>query len=170
MKQLYALAILLICFVSHGQNESSLSLTRTNPDKGNFVWNEDALLSNKCTKSINDLLSDLFYYEGFEVAVVGISSIAPHTADNYATSLFNFWALGNHTYNDGLLVLIVKDQRRVVFRTGSGTQSVLSDEECKQIQEKLMVPKFKKGHYSKGTLKAIKVICKKLKDKSLQWA
>ncbi|MBA4054632.1 MAG: hypothetical protein C0490_07970, partial [Marivirga sp.] len=53
---------------------------------------------------------------------------------------------------NGLLVLLVKDQRTVRFHTGYGLEGTLPDITCKRIQRDYMVPEFKNGNYNAGVL------------------
>lgn len=91
-----------------------------------------------------------------EVAVVILPTIGSHAADarytpkTFATELFNLWGIGQKDKDNGLLILMVMDERRVEFETGYGMEGILPDALCKRIQVEYMVPKFKQGDYDAG--------------------
>lgn len=59
----------------------------------------------------------------------------------------------------------MNDQRRIEFETGYGTESVLSDVQCKNIQMRYMVPAFKEGRYSEGLLEGVRATVNELDGK-----
>ena len=61
-----------------------------------------------------------------EVAVVALQSIGDNDIDDFATELFTRWGIGKQNDN-GLLVLLILDQRRITFRTGYGIEGILPD-------------------------------------------
>lgn len=92
-----------------------------------------------------------------EVAVVALQSIGDDDIDDFATELFTRWGIGKQNDN-GLLVLLILDQRRITFRTGYGIEGILPDAICKRIQTQYVIPQFKQGDYDKGILDGMNVI------------
>ena len=89
---------------------------------------------------------------GAQIAVVVLNSIGTDNPNDFGTRLFNYWGIGQAGIDNGLLILLVMDQRRVEFITGNGLEEILPDVLCYQIQQELMVPLFKAGDYSNGIL------------------
>lgn len=99
---------------------------------------------------INALLKTLETDLGAEVAVVTVQSVDVGTPKDFATGLFNHWKLGDREANNGLLVLLVMDARRLEMETGYGLETVLPDSWLGNMQRQQMVPAFKAGDFGKG--------------------
>lgn len=131
-------------------------------DGGGFVSNPDKILNQNTVDKLNEMLklakTDTI---PIEIAVVVLQSIGNKVPKEFATELFNYWKIGDKNLNNGLLVLLVMDQRRVEFETGYGVEQVLTDAVCYQIQQENMVPYFKSGDYDMGILSGVEWILKK---------
>lgn len=99
-----------------------------------------------------------------EVAVVIVNSIGEAVPHDFGVELFNFWGIGVKGKDNGLLIFLVMDQRRVEFITGYGMEGVLPDAICKRIQMVAMVPRFKEGAYGKGLQDGLDWVYKIMKD------
>ena len=132
-------------------------------DGRRFVSNPDGILSAETVTRLDQMLLDLQGVNTSEVAVVALESIGDTSPDLFATDLFTRWGIGKQNDN-GLLVLLVLDQRRIVFRTGYGLEGVLPDAICKRIQTQYILPRFKEGNYDQGMLDGITAVSRILTD------
>ena len=140
------------------------------PNGNAHVSNADHSINDQTLGQLNLLLKPLDEQNKAQVAVVLVHSIGNQSPKDFATALFRKWGLGNRKKNNGLLILMVKDQRRIEFEVGYGLEGVLPDITCKRIQEGLMLPHFKKGDYNTGMLKGVESVVAILNteiDKSL---
>ena len=99
-----------------------------------------------------DLIS---YYEatGTQIAVFTTQDTnGSPTPKDFANKLFERLALGEKDVDNGLLILLSIDDRRVEFETGYGLEGSLPDVTQSRIQKQLMIPSFKKGDYEQGLL------------------
>lgn len=87
---------------------------------------------------------------GHEVLVVTVDDVSPGTPKDFSTSLFNRWGIGDATRNDGVLILLVTGQRRLEIETGIGMESILTNAWLQEMQQRAMVPRFKKGDLPGG--------------------
>ncbi len=123
-----------------------------------FVSNPDGLLSEKTVTEINHLLAALEDSTTAQVAVVFVNSIGQVVPKDFAHDLFKKWGIGYQKKDNGLLILVVKDQRRIEFETGYGLEGVLPDAICHRIQTERMVPYAKKGDYDQALLEGVKAV------------
>lgn len=130
-----------------------------------YISDPGALLNDNTRSEIHTLLAQLEQKTSDQVAVVMLNSIGDAVPKDFAYTLFNKWGIGVKGKNNGLLILMVMDQRRVEFETGYGMESVLPDALCKRIQTNYMVPRFKEGNYDQGMLDGIKAITDILQNK-----
>ena len=118
-------------------------------DRTRFVTDPDNILGESATRHIDAMLAQIRDSNTVEAAVVVLPSIGNNDIDIFATDLFTHWGIGRSNDN-GLLILTVIDQRRVVFRTGYGIEGVLPDAICKRIIDRYIIPAFRKGDYGSG--------------------
>jgi len=86
-----------------------------------------------------------------EIAIITIDSLPNGTSSMYhATQLANKLGVGKKDKNNGLLILISKNDQHIALATGYGTETILTDSICKKIIETTIIPKFKNGYYYKG--------------------
>ncbi len=123
-------------------------------DARRFVSNPDGILSPETVNRLDVMLDSLEAQTTAEVAVVAINTIGNEEINTFATDLFGKWGIGKKNDN-GLLVLLVLDQRQIVFRTGYGLEGVLPDAICKRIQQRYIIPYFKEGNYDQGIYEGI---------------
>jgi len=116
---------------------------------GYFSDPDDYVLAND-EERINRLLYDLEQKSSVESAVVIVPSIGQETPKNFATELFAAWGIGKADTDNGLLILIVMDQRRTEFEVGYGLEPILTDAICYRIGVNEIVPSFKIGAYGQG--------------------
>ena len=94
---------------------------------------------------------------GTQVLVVTVRD-TPTTPKRFATSLFNDWGVGDARTNNGVLVLVAKDARRVEIECGISLKHRFSSEWCNSMLKTNVVPVLKEGNYGEGVLAAVQQI------------
>ena len=87
-----------------------------------------------------------------------VENIDPEDIDEFATGLFSKWGLGKGDTDNGLLVLVARDMRRAVIRTGYGLEGVMPDIVCSGILKNRMFPDFRRGDYGAGLVSAAEAV------------
>jgi uncharacterized membrane protein YgcG len=125
-----------------------------NPKTTNNTWvsDPDNILYPDTERLLNDKIIAIEKNNGVEITIVALNSIGKVNPADFAVDLFNYWKVGKADKNNGLLILLVMDQRRVEFKTGYGLEEILTDKECVDIQQQFMVPEFKRGDYNRGVV------------------
>jgi uncharacterized protein len=62
----------------------------------------------------------------------------------------NNWGIGLKEKNNGVLIFVVRDDRKIRIATGTGIENVLTNLDCRQIINDNIVPEFKKNNYYRG--------------------
>lgn len=154
--------LLLVCPLIRAIEYTVDKVPNVHLDDGRrFVSNPDGILSAETVNTLDQMLFSLQEANTSEVAVGALQSIGDNDIDDFATDLFTRWGIGKQNDN-GLLVLLVLDQRRITFRTGYGIEGILPDAICKRIQTQYVIPQFKQGDYDKGILDGMNVITRLL--------
>ncbi len=135
-----------------GENIAIESIENVKVKHNSNVANPDGILTNDTKKEIQTIIDRVYEAHDYELMVLCLNSIGEQNPREWGTELFNLWGIGDKETENGLLVLLVKDQRRIEFITGRGMESVLTDAECYDIQQMYMVPHFKQGNYGLGML------------------
>ena len=131
---------------------------------GSHVSDPNSIIGAEATAQLNHLLISLERATGVQVAVVAVDSIGNVDVFSFAQALFERWGIGDQKRDDGLLVLLVKDQNTIRMHTGYGLEGSLPDVVCKRIQHKYMVPAFKEGRYGDGLLAGLNAVVSILAD------
>ncbi len=140
-----------------------------NPIRTNSrVSDASNILNNDSKITLETLLEDIYVNDSFEVAVVCLQTIGEQVPKDFATELFNYWKIGANNKDNGLLMLLVVDQRNIFFETGYGTETVLTDATSKMIQQEYMLPDFKLGDYGTGLIKGTQAVSRVLLGKVLE--
>ena len=85
-----------------------------------------------------------------QIAVVIIPSLNGNEVADFNVKLFRAWGVGNKKTNNGVVLLIAKDDHRLNITTGYGVEGPLPDVTCKEIIDGIIVPKFKGDDYYHG--------------------
>lgn len=128
-------------------------------DRSRYTCNPDGILSEVACDSIDRMLFALEEKTGIETVVAVVGSIGQEDCFQFAHKLFNEWGVGKKKNNNGLVVLLVLDQRYIQFVTGLGLEGDLPDALCKRIQMKYMFSPFKEGDWDRGMVAGMKAVC-----------
>ena len=85
-----------------------------------------------------------------QVAVVIIPTLKGNEIADYNLKLFRAWGVGSKEHNNGILLLISKEDRQLNITTGYGVEGPLPDITSKEIIDEIIVPQFKGDDYYRG--------------------
>ncbi|MGE0812084.1 MAG: YgcG family protein [Vicinamibacterales bacterium] len=97
-------------------------------------------------------LADLERATSAEVAVVTMRTLNGQTVEEYATALFNAWGIGKADRDNGVLILVVPQDRAMRIEVGYGLEGILPDGLCGAVIRETFVPAFLDGDYRRGLL------------------
>jgi uncharacterized protein len=90
-----------------------------------------------------------------QIVVVTIPSLDGFPIEDYANRLFRAWALGQGAENNGIMLLVAKNDRKMRIEVGYGLEGTLTDLHSKLIIENTMVPAFRSGDFAGGISSAV---------------
>jgi uncharacterized protein len=93
-----------------------------------------------------------------EISVVTITNLGDDTIENYANELFREWGIGTKEKNNGVLLLISKEDRELRIEVGYGLEGVLPDALANQIIRNDITPLFKQENYDDGVISGVQKI------------
>lgn len=112
---------------------------------------DNANMLDKSTKS--DILNkgkELEDNTGAQFVVVTINSLDGQDIESYSNDLFNSWGIGSKDNNNGVLLVVAKNDHKYRLEIGSGLEGTLTDSLCYDLLSKDIKPKFKKSKYNEG--------------------
>jgi uncharacterized protein len=93
-----------------------------------------------------------------QIAVVTINSLNGDDIANYSFLLAEKWGIGTKGKDNGVLILVAMQDRKMFIATGYGMEGVLTDALAKRIVENFLKPNFRNNNYYKGIDDATTVI------------
>lgn len=85
-----------------------------------------------------------------EISVVTIPTLGGDTVENFATKLFEEWKIGKAKKDNGILLLIARDERALRIEVGYGLEGALTDAQSYWIINDVIKPSFRAGDYYGG--------------------
>jgi uncharacterized protein len=127
-------------------------VTRVTDATGTLTATDKAALEAK--------LLDIEQRKGSQVAVLIVSTTQPEAIEQYSLRVVEAWKLGRAVaqgkkVDDGILLLVAKDDRKVRIEVGYGLEGVLPDAYAKRIIAEQITPRFKAGDFSGGLTQAV---------------
>ena len=149
---LFVTLMALITINGRARAESVESVV--NPKRANNTWVSDmaSVLDSSTEQRLNTLLNNLKRDTGAEMAVVTIRRTDGATPKQFATRLFNRWGIGQKSSDNGVLMLLVLDARRIEVETGNGMSSILPAGEVQDVLQQHVIPRFKQNDYPGGVV------------------
>ena len=85
-----------------------------------------------------------------QIAVVIIPTTGDYSVEEIALEIIRRWGVGNKDKNNGIVLLIAKDDRKIRIETGYGLEGAVPDITAKSIIDNYITPNFKEGNYYRG--------------------
>jgi uncharacterized protein len=100
--------------------------------------------------ALEQSLAEFEARKGAQVAVLMVPTTQPETVEQYAVRVQEAWKLGRKGVDDGVLLVVAKNDRKVHIEVGYGLEGILPDAIAKRIIENDIVPRFKEGDFYGG--------------------
>lgn len=104
-------------------------------------------------ETVSRLENNLAQFEsdkGSQIAVLLLPTTEPEDIAQFGIRLAEAWKIGREGVDDGIILIVAKDDRRVRIEVGYGLEGVIPDAVAKRIIEEDITPRFKQGDFSGG--------------------
>ena len=101
-----------------------------------------------------------------QIAVLTVPSLGGESVEEYAVRVFEQWKLGRKGKDNGVLVVVVPQDRRMRIEVGYGLEGVLTDVAASRIIRDVMTPRFRAGDYDGGVSQGVAAIMAQLEGKA----
>jgi uncharacterized protein len=116
---------------------------------------------------LNQRLADFEARKGSQIGVLMLPTTQPETVEQLGIRVFDEWKLGRKGVDDGVLLLVAKDDDRWRIEVGYGLEGALTDATATRIARDIIHPYFKRGEYYAGIDAGVAAIEKVIGSESL---
>ena len=132
------------CFVVNAQQ----AIPKPNPprlvvDNANILTPEQQNALERKLDALNDSTSN-------QIVVLTVPSLNDQPLEDVAVATYRSWGIGDKKNNNGVLLLISVNDRKIKIEVGYGLEGAIPDVTAKDIIENALSPNFKQGNYYKG--------------------
>jgi uncharacterized protein len=139
----------------------------TYPTPKGFVTDTAPLMTAEERQSLEAVLMQIKTDTGNEIAIVTIPSLEGEPIEDYAVKLFEQWGIGQKEKDNGLLMLIAKEDRAVRIEVGYGLEPIINDAKAGRIIREVIAPSFQQEKYGEGIANAVDAIAGELRGESV---
>ena len=147
MKRLLFILTMFFSICASAQMEKVIS-TRPSPPK---LVND---YTNTLTAQQKEALeTKLYQYDDStsnQIVVVIVESTDNYSVEDAAIELGRKWGVGSKEFNNGVVILVAKGDRKVTIQAGYGLEGAVTDLIAKSIIDNEVTPNFKEGNYYRG--------------------
>jgi uncharacterized protein len=139
-----SLLALLLCWAC-----AALALVAVPPLTGRVV-DQTGTLAAADIASLTQTLQDLETRKGSQIAVLIVPTTDGEAIEQFSLRVAEAWKIGRKKIDDGALLVIAKNDRRLRIEVGYGLEGALTDATTKRIIDEDITPKFKAGDFGGG--------------------
>jgi uncharacterized protein len=160
----YSLILLLLLCSSLSFAQEKSSFVKKLPVPHRAVNDFGRFLTSSESDTLETELKDYLKQTSNAIVVVTLESLTDpktdkqYTIEEAALLYFNTWGVGDKVKNNGVLLMVSRNPRKVRIQVGTGLENILTNESCQQIVDNNLVPNFKEGLFFAGINEAVKAI------------
>jgi uncharacterized protein len=139
-----AIAVLLLILAGAGAAEPDV------PALTGRVVDAAGILSPQTRDEIDRMLAQREQATGDQIVVATVKSLQGHTIEDFGYQLGRSWGIGQKGKNNGAILLVAPNERKVRIEVGYGLEDRLTDARSRVIIEQVILPAFRGGDISAG--------------------
>jgi uncharacterized protein len=114
------------------------------------VVDQTGTLSSTDIAALTQKLQDFEAKKGSQIAVLIVPTTAPEAIEQYSIRVAETWKIGRRKVDDGVILLVAKDDHKLRIETGYGLEGALTDVAARRIIDEIITPKFRTGDFAGG--------------------
>lgn len=140
--------LMLTLGLSHSPAQAEM-LVPLAPTEGYVVDQTDTLTPDQITE-LNQLITGTRERTSVQLAVLVVPMITNDYLENFSLNVARSWGIGEAGKNNGALLLVAKNDRKMRIEVGTGLEGDLTDLRAGRIIRDRIAPEFKKENYFVG--------------------
>lgn len=149
IRQLFLAFSILLQFTSFAQTLDREGIPDV-PTPYRLVNDFAQMISNENKAALEEKLLTYNDSTSTQIYIVTVESIGDYSIEDFALRLGRKWQIGQKDKNNGILILVSKQDRKVDIEVGYGLESYVTDYDSRAIIQDLIIPAFKQNNYYKG--------------------
>lgn len=133
------------------------------------IVDEAAILDPPTRVALTESLAALESKTTDQLAVVTLKSLQGTSIEDYGYQLGRRWQVGQKDKNNGALLIVAPNERKVRIEVGYGLEGTLTDAISKFIIETSILPRFKAGDFAGGIKRGVEDIVQVLSGDAEEW-
>ena len=125
------------------------------PEPGGWVNDFAGIIPYEFESRIKSLAEEVEKKTGVEVTVVTVEHMDGMVVEEYANRLYEEWGIGKGGEDNGLLMLLAMEERKVRIEVGYGLEGILPDGRVGEILDRYALPDFRDGDYGSGLYRSL---------------
>lgn len=126
------------------------------PALTDYVVDNANIISSSEKQELVSYLASLEESTGIQIAVLTIPSLEGESLEQFSMRVVEQWQLGQAKEDNGALLLVALNERKIRIEVGYGLEGKLTDTKCGLIIRNVIAPKFQSGNYGEGIIAGVK--------------
>jgi uncharacterized protein len=139
------------------------------PSLSGCVVDEANILDPQTRAVLTDKLADLEAKTTDQVVVVTLKSLQGTSIEDFGVELGRHWQIGQKDKNNGALLIVAPNERKVRIEVGYGLEGALTDAVSRLIIENAITPRFRAGDFAGGITRGVDDITSVLTGDADEW-
>ncbi len=114
------------------------------------VVDQTGTLSSADIAALSQKLQDFENRKGTQIAVLIVPTTQPETIEQFSIRVAEAWKIGRKKVDDGAILVVAKNDRRLRIEVGYGLEGALTDVTSRRIIDEDITPKFRSGDFAAG--------------------
>lgn len=114
------------------------------------VVDQTATLTPDQIASLDQTLKAFEQRKGTQIAVLIVPTTEPESIEQFSIRVAEAWKIGRKKIDDGALLVVAKNDRRLRIEVGYGLEGALTDVTARRIIDEIITPKFRSGDFAGG--------------------
>ena len=163
MKRCLAILAALLCIGAAGSVLAEVAV----PALKAHVTDLTNTLTSAQVASLEQQLADFEKHKGSQLAVLIVPTTAPEAIEQYGIRVAEAWKLGRKGVDDGVILLVAKNDHALRIEVGYGLEGVIPDAIAKRVIAETIVPHFKQDDFAGGIQAGVDQLIKLINGESL---
>lgn len=125
---------------------------------GRWVTDRGEFFSPAEERALTAKLRDYADTTSTQIVVVTLQSLDGADAGQYATELGQQWGVGGEEHDNGIVILVSREEQEVFIATGMGMEGAVPDVIAGRIVRNVVVPAFREDQYYRGIAGAVDAV------------
>ncbi len=131
------------------------------------IVDQTSTLTSAQQAQLDNTLAEFERNKGSQIAVLIVPTTEPEAIEQFSIRVAEQWKLGRKKIDDGVILIVAKNDRTLRIEVGYGLEGVLNDATSKRIISDTIVPYFKSGDFNAGITAGVDQMMKLINGEAL---